>query len=442
MGDPLTIAASVAGLISLGVQVTQSLIGFYTSYRDHNSDLAAANKKLESLLVTFQQLKETLASRRFEADERSLIEKIENTIGDCNVIITELQDEYEKLTKALPNDAKNVIKAAGRRVTYPFRRSTLLKLDEDVDALRANISFALDVLQVKDNRRIQDDIHDTKSLLDLVRASQVSADIRDWLKAPDASINHNAACAKKHPGTGMWLVKSHAFITWLTEENSFLWLNGFAGSGKSVLCSTAIQFTFRHRRSDPRVGIAFFYFTFNDESKQDESALLRAWLLQLSNQLQDGHRDLTRLYESYRTSTPPSPVLLVYFRHLAQKFDHVYLMLDALDESSRNGLRGRVLNTLEVIRDWNLHGVHIFATSRDELDIRESINPSSNQVVTMQDAGTDKDIADYISSRLTEDRGLRKWLPYRDKIQDTLAKRAQGVYVYRNYRDVILKTAG
>ena len=48
-----------------------------------------------------------------------------------------------------------------------------------------------------------------------------------------------------------------------------MWLNGFAGSGKSVLCSTAIQFALRYRKSDPKVGIAFFYFTFNDESKQE-----------------------------------------------------------------------------------------------------------------------------------------------------------------------------
>lgn len=442
MGDPLSIAASVAGLISLGIQVTQSLVDFYTSYRDQDSDLAATTKKLESLLDIFQQLKETLASRRFEADERSLIKKIENTIKDCDESVKELQDEYQKFTEASLNGAKHAIKVAARRVTYPFRRSTLQKLDEDIGELRTNVSFALNVLQVKDNKRIQDDINDTKSLLDLVRASQVSADIRDWLKAPDASINHNAACAKKHPGTGMWLVKSHTFTTWLAEENSLLWLNGFAGSGKSVLCSTAIQFTFRHRRSDPRVGIAFFYFTFNDESKQDESALLRAWLFQLSNQLQDGQQDLTRLYKSYRTGTPPSPVLLEYFRRLVQRFDHVYLMLDALDESPRNGLREKVLDALEVVRGWSLHGVYIFATSRDELDIRESVNPSSNQVVTMRDAGTEKDIADYIFSRLTGDRRLGKWLLYRDKIQDTLVKRARGVYVYQSYRGVILKTAG
>ena len=36
------------------------------------------------------------------------------------------------------------------------------------------------------------------------------------------------------------------------QEGSIMWLNGFTGSGKLVLCSTAIQFALRHRRSDPK----------------------------------------------------------------------------------------------------------------------------------------------------------------------------------------------
>jgi len=44
----------------------------------------------------------------------------------------------------------------------------------------------------------------------------------------------------------------------------------------------------------------------------------------------------------------------------------------------------------------------------------------------MEGAGIDKDIADFISGRLDADR-LRKWLPHRDKIQETLAARAKGM---------------
>ena len=155
-------------------------------------------------------------------------------------------------------------------------------------------------------------------LLDLVRANHISENIRQWLQAPDPTANHHAACARKHVGTGAWFVESSAFQAWLIEENSFLWLNGFAGSGKSVLSSTAIQFAFQHRRSDPSIGIAFFYFTFNDESKQDDSAMLRALLLQLSGQLRDGHLDLARLHDLYKPSIPSSFVLTDYLRRLIQ----------------------------------------------------------------------------------------------------------------------------
>jgi len=193
------------------------------------------------------------------------------------------------------------------------------------------------------------------------------------------------------------------------------------------LCSTATQFSLRHRESDPNVGIAFFYFTFNDESKQDESAMLRALLLQLSSQLHDGYADLTRLYDSYKAGIPPSLVIIEYLRRLVQRFHHVYIVLDALDESPRNGPREHVLEMLEAMRKWGIQGLHLFLTSRDEPDIRESLDLAIHQQVVMEGAGIDKDIADFISGRLDADRRLRKWLPHRDKIQETLAARAKGM---------------
>jgi len=427
MTDPLSVAGSVAGLISVGIQVTQSLVDFYNSYKSRDSDLVDMIERLDGLLDIFQCLKKTLSERDFQADERSLAESIETSIRNCAELIQELQDECQKFSKNSSNGVKAAVKVVGRRVTYPFRQSTLQKLDEDIGEIRANLSSALDVLQLKDNKRIQDDITEIRVLLDLVRTSQISSNLRDWLDAPDATIDHNAACAKKHPGTGMWLVKSPQFSSWLTEKNSIMWLNGFAGSGKSVLCSTAIQFALRHRRSDPSVGIGFFYFTFNDKSKQDDSAMLRALLLQLSSQLEDGQSDLTQLHDSYKAGIPPPRLLLDHLRRLIQRFRHVYILMDALDESPRSGLREYVLDAIEAMRKWGLQCLHLFVTSRDESEIRESLDLSATQEVPMQNAGIDIDIADFISGRLDTNRRLQKWLPYREKIEETLAKRAKGV---------------
>ena len=137
--------------------------------------------------------------------------------------------------------------------------------------------------------------------------------------------------------------------------------------------------------------------------------------------------DLTRLHDSYRTGIPPSSVLTDYLRRLIQRFHHVYIVLDALDESPRLGARGHVLDTIEVMQRWSLPGLHLFVTSRDERDIRDSLDLSVDQEVKMRNAGIDKDITDFISSQLHENKRLRKWLPYRNKTQEKLAERAKGV---------------
>ncbi|KAH8903853.1 hypothetical protein BR93DRAFT_884335 [Coniochaeta sp. PMI_546] len=316
---------------------------------------------------------------------------------------------------------------AAYRVTYPFRQSTLQKLDENIEETVSHLSLALQLLHQRDIGRVQDDIEHSKALLDLVRADQVSSDIITWLRAPDAAINYNEACKKKYPDTGLWFVKGSSFCTWLNQPNSFLWLNGFAGCGKSVLCSTAIQFVLRHRRSNASIGIAFFFFTFNDASKQDASAMLRTLILQLSCQLNDGHKLLSRLHASYRNAMPPDQVLKGCLHQLVRAFDHTYILLDALDESPRDKHRLDVLQTLADMRAWSTPGLHLLVTSRDEPDIRDELDASQDQAISLKNASVDNDIAGFVSGHLRNKRRLRKWEDHHSRIETVLAERANGV---------------
>lgn len=425
--DSLSVAASVAGLTSLGIQVTQSLVDFYTKYKNQDCELAKIIERLESLVETFRHLENALSRNGIPADDQKLVKSIVALITVCHLLVQELQDECQKFNKTSVTGVKAAIKVAGRRLTYPFRQTTLQKLDEDISEIRLNLSLMLDVLQWNNTQRVGDDVFEMKALLELVQANQISSDIRTWPNAPDATVEHNSACGKKHSGTGMWLIKSSQFSNWLTEKNSVVWLRGFAGSGKSVLCSTAIQATLRHRRCDRGIGIAFFYFTFNDDSKQDESSMIRALLLQLSNQLQDDHADLMQLYEKYHPGKPSSKVLLDYLRRLIQRFRDTYIFLDALDESPRNGQREHVLDVLEKMQQWGMQQLHLFVTSRDEPDIRELFNHFIAQQILLQNAGVDEDIVNFISGRLNEDPRLRKLLPYHNKIQEALTNKAGGV---------------
>ena len=439
--DPLSVAASLAGLISLGIQVSQILSDFHDSYKDLDSDLDGTVTNLRSLLDISHVLEGTISKRKFQADEQGLITTIEASITTCNKSIHELQDEWSKLTKGTSSDKFTAtIRKVAHRAKYPFLKGTLQKMNESIYKIRHILSFALGVLQLKDTKKVQTDVTKIKTLLDLDKANQLSLEIREWLKAPDATTDHNAACSKRHPNTGSWLIEDDRFWKWFIEKDSILWLNGFAGSGKSVLCSTVIESVLSLRGSDPRIGIAFFYFTFNDESKQDVLGMLRALLLQLSTQLQDGHADLVGLYNSYKTGTPPREVLITHLQLLIERFEHVYIMLDALDECPRVRLREHVqvhvLNALVTMGGWALQRLHLFVTSRDERDIRELFDSDlpTTQEVAMRDSGIDQDIANSISGRLDTDRTLRKWKKHRDTIQETLATRAKGMYVDINLK--------
>ena len=70
-------------------------------------------------------------------------------------------------------------------------------------------------------------------------------------------------------------------------------------------------------------------------------------------------------------------MLTDYLRRLIQKFHHLYIVLDALDESPRLEARGNVLDTLEMMQKWSLPGLHLLVTSRNEPD---STRPTSQGV--------------------------------------------------------------
>ncbi|KAJ9487634.1 hypothetical protein VN97_g5651 [Penicillium thymicola] len=97
MADPLSIASGVAGLLSLGVQVTKSLVDFYSAYKDQTPGLAKITLNLENLLGILQSLDSARQNDQPQTD--ALLQEIDKAAVGCREIIEELGDECQKFQK-------------------------------------------------------------------------------------------------------------------------------------------------------------------------------------------------------------------------------------------------------------------------------------------------------------------------------------------------------
>lgn len=79
MGDPLSVAASVAGLVSLGLTVCSGLVDYYRAWQDQPAEIFAMCESLEALGKIFELLDRRI--RHPLLDEESVTRVTEHIIS-------------------------------------------------------------------------------------------------------------------------------------------------------------------------------------------------------------------------------------------------------------------------------------------------------------------------------------------------------------------------
>ena len=372
-----------------------------------------------------------MITRKRKHESEKVQQQCSSYINECEVYVVELHLKAEKFTtKPSPDGISRLLKwfrydapLFGRRVVYPFRKETLQKLERNITDTISRLNLASHLLKHEDLHRINENTNYALTILELVKADHVKSDILHWFRAPDAKINFSAAYDKRHPYTGRWLVNGDAFKSWLDKPNSFIWIYGSTGTEKSILASTAIREVFLCKKTRPGIGIAFFFFKFDDETKQDASGMLRGLILQLSSQCEDTH-DLDALYVRYRDTAPPYDALIECLKQIVSRFRDVYLILDALDECPLVSNREAMLDTLVQLHNSLGNRVHILATSREEIDIKDAIGSLLDGKIPMRNQEVQRDIALFIKDRLNSSSLLKRWEAYHIRIEAVLTQRA------------------
>lgn len=144
--DPISIAASVVGILSFGLTVCNGLLEYYNSWKDAEGDVAKMYLAIQGLAKTLVLVKLAVNHKEFN---RSIVSQIEESINSTQDGINSLNKKLDKIKISSPQQGwKEKSKVQFRRALFPFKESTLVKLKELSNEQRENLSLAIDLLQM------------------------------------------------------------------------------------------------------------------------------------------------------------------------------------------------------------------------------------------------------------------------------------------------------
>ena len=186
--------------------------------------------------------------------------------------------------------------------------------------------------------------------------------------------------------------------------------------------------------------LAYFYFDFRDEQKQNVRDVITSLLVQLSAYSNPCCDVIYRLYSTHgkgmQQHQPSNGKLIDCLKEmLAILTQHpIFIVMDALDECPDLGMptpREAVLSLIKelVCLHVQVPNLHIFVTSRPEVDIQTRLKPLAVNAISLQDESRQKAvISNYVSSVVSSDEQMKQWRD-EDKrlVVKELSERADGM---------------
>lgn len=402
------IAASVAGLVSLGLQVCQGLTVYYKAYSKAEDDVKCLYFEVKSLTRSLSSFEESIQNCGLVTDPESFVGEL---IGACSARVLDLEKELSKISTFRQDGRRSMRMVMSRtvRAMYPFKATTISSLRENISRANEALQQVASTILIRQNTAFQDTI-------DQFYMREESKEIIRWLDSPSPASSHRNASAKHREATGAWLLDNAEFSEWKSHPSSVLWIQGCAGTGKTVLASAIVNKLLEDCEKLAKAGIAFFYFDFNNQSTmQDHNRLLRSLIEQLSSQCGDIPGPLAALYRRCRNGTlqPTTSDLLSTFQSIIHNFSHFYLVVDAFDECKE---KQQFLSFLNTVATWQFPQTHIAVTSRTDIDTEIRNRKWSCSKMIVEEHLVDADVKKHVQATLEDDEILNRWDPEQQRL--------------------------
>lgn len=436
----LGVAGSAVGVISLGIQVCQGLIQYYGSWKDASKNVSQTCKAVRSLEEILEVLNVTIKEKGVATQAETTIQ---NSINACTDSIEELRAELCNVQEVKGSSVWSKVHGQGRRLLYPFRESTLVKLKEIVAEIRENLSLAVDVLhlQVAANseqqiEHVSAQIHDFVAFIHSHHNDNQSRAIIDWLSPINSFVTQNDTLRRRQDGTGEWIFEVSEFKAWLAGTDRILWCSGMPGAGKTILASVIID-KLQTQFSPQNIGLAFMYCNYKERDSQTFGNIIANLLQQLVQCHKSIPEEVHALYTKscQRNIRPDEEEFFSVFQSVIAKFSRVYIVIDALDECKQH-TRSKLIEKLLQLPVK----LHLICTSRHLGDIQETFAEASHLEIRASDA----DITRYLEAQILQIPKLVKFCKRAEDLENSiikkLVKKAKGMFLLAELHLQSLKT--
>ncbi|KAK4690674.1 hypothetical protein P7C71_g6170, partial [Lecanoromycetidae sp. Uapishka_2] len=439
MADPLSVTASIAGLVTLADLVFGRTFAYVTAVRGASKETRKLSSETGSLYGILTRLH--LIASQLESNGNGSESAIQvHILHDCAQTLRKLSSKLEKYDPSIP--AQRPLDSMRRKLRWPFSTPEVEDLIAEIERHKTSLSLALQADSVSTllvSLSRQDDLHaelrDIKTELKRKREVELRVAIDDRRRKMLESLgsinpkqNHDMSLKLRQPATGLWLTEGDELKHWLATKNAKLWLFGIPGAGKTILAASVIEEALKS--ASPSIAVAFVYCDYKNAATQDPIQILGALAKQIAKQ---DEQSFEQLESFYKTRHPDGQELLPFdaedVRDLVLRMSSFYertmIIVDGLDECGDN--TSIVVGLLASLMEAEGTTIQTVFLSRDEAEIRDFLYGYTQVSIAAQTADIELYVGAEITRRIRTKRLRIKDPSLKDYIMERLVTGAHGM---------------
>ncbi|KAH6681135.1 hypothetical protein F5X68DRAFT_263480 [Plectosphaerella plurivora] len=213
------------------------------------------------------------------------------------------------------------------------------------------------------------------------RSEYINDRLTAWIDAPSWLGLFEHAQQQREADSNEWFPDHETVTKWASPDGSpsprILWARGKPGFGKTTLCTTLIESLQRRNTrevsEDKRQAVVFFYFDKQRSNSINSSAVWRAVLAQIWQQMTLFDEDVVDTFLMYREShltgqaVASANEVFAVLRLLTHRLDRLILVVDGVDYRPTVTIPHTLAahtDTLELHKTLNLEDIQLFLRPR------------------------------------------------------------------------------